>query len=122
MRALKRCAHTALWPCPALSRRIHWFMSTLSLQPPFLTLAAAGDALFRVVERKELAPGPSGARRVEVVNQAAIRVLAWKLWSRSSVVYEIGRPENGSQQQWVQFELVASVGAPWTGGWQQGGG
>jgi hypothetical protein len=104
-----------------------------------LLCCAAGDKLFRVVERKELPPSPTGSRRVEVVNKAAIRVLAWKLWSKSNVIYEIKSGNSGgfescigqcssrrmlakSQQQQqqqeeeeegerVSFELVSSVSA-----------
>jgi hypothetical protein len=79
-----------------------------------------------VVERKELPPGVSGGRRVEVVNKAAIRVLAWKLWSTSTVVYEIESSEqepqgldgeqNGPQleqkEESVSFELTSGVGGP----------
>lgn len=99
---------------------------------------AAGDKLFRVVERKELPPSPTGSRRVGVVNKAAIRVLAWKLWSRSNVTYEIESTNRSSsddvagvcqqgtglagllpvmqqqqqhQEQRVSFELVSSVSA-----------
>ena len=58
---------------------------------------AAGDGLFRVVERTSLPDGPQGSKRVEVVNKAAIRVLAWKLWSTSNVIYEI-EPSTGKTE------------------------
>lgn len=75
------------------------------------------------MERKELPPWASGGRRVEVVNKAAIRVLAWKLWSTSTVVYEIGssyqEPEGlggqtagmqlEQQEESVSFELKSGV-------------
>jgi hypothetical protein len=71
---------------------------------------------------------------VEVVNKAAIRLLAWKLWSKSTVTYEISSSSSGSSalpraaagqqqgvssgvstqeqqetEQRVAFELVSSV-------------
>lgn len=68
---------------------------------------------------------------MEVVNKAAIRLLAWKLWSKSTVTYEIssappsaaaaasqpqGASSGGGKQeqqrgpeQGVSFELVSSV-------------
>lgn len=96
----------------------------------------AGDKLFRVVERRELPPtSPQGGRRVEVVNRAAIRVLAWKLWSTSNVIYEVHeqpvsssscsstssgvseaagpgqeqQQQEGGGHERVTFELVSSV-------------
>lgn len=100
-------------------------------------LNAAGDRLFRVAERKALSDGPQGSRRVEVVNKAAIRVLAWKLWSTSRVTYEIDArgqqaealahkqqqlwmPMKTSTPAWepaeerVTFQLVESVSS-WAG-------
>lgn len=82
---------------------------------------AAGDELFRVVERQELTPSPSGCRRVQVTNQAAIRVLAWKLWSKSNVIYEIQTADRqatrgqqtDTQEERVTFELASSVSEPW---------
>lgn len=62
-----------------------------------------------------------------MVNKAAIRVLAWKLWSTSNVIYEIQpRPSRAGtlsipqqlrlpglarehEQERVSFELVSSV-------------
>lgn len=59
--------------------------------------AAAGDSLFRVVQRTALPPDADGSQRVEVVNKAAIRVLAWKLWTTNRVVYEIAGPSAAEQ-------------------------
>lgn len=72
--------------------------------------------MFRVIKRKELTPSPSGCRRVEVTNQAAIRVLAWKLWSKSNVIYEIQSADSQAAgelpEERVTFELVSSVSGP----------
>lgn len=60
---------------------------------------AAGDSLFRVVKRLPLPAAPDGSQRVEVVNKAAIRVLAWKIWTSNRVVYQISPRKAAKQSQ-----------------------
>jgi hypothetical protein len=60
-------------------------------------LRAAGDSLFRVVQRVPLPAAADGSQRVEVVNKAAIRVLAWKIWTSNRVVYKIA-PRQAAEQ------------------------
>jgi hypothetical protein len=60
---------------------------------------AAGDELFRVVARRDASlPRPAGeepsssggeARSVEVENRAPVRVLTWKLWAVSRVLFTV---------------------------------
>jgi hypothetical protein len=117
-RSMLCCTRTLLRPghgsCPDLP--------VTPPEPSPATCAAAGDALFRVVERTELPPGPSGGTRVSVVNKAAIRVLAWKLWTKNHVVYDISPSQeaepdhggNGSSSssdagERVTFRLESSV-------------
>eukprot|EP00879_Flechtneria_rotunda_P026136 GHRR01027842.1.p1 GENE.GHRR01027842.1~~GHRR01027842.1.p1 ORF type:complete len:172 (+),score=21.46 GHRR01027842.1:222-737(+) len=63
------------------------------LVPPHNALALvtdpAGDSIFKVVERQQLPAAADGSQRVAVVNKAAIRVLAWKLWTSNKVVHRI---------------------------------
>lgn len=75
---------------------------------------AAGDSLFRVAARQPMTADTTaggGCQRVQVTTRAAIRVLAWKIWTVSDVVYDIiqqpSGADDGSAQ--VNFELVSSV-------------
>jgi hypothetical protein len=67
------------------------------------SLRIAGDSLFRVVKRLPLPAASDGSQCVEVVNKAAIRVLAWKIWTSNRVVYKIasrqGLPQAAFQLQ-----------------------
>jgi hypothetical protein len=50
-----------------------------------------------VVQRLPLPAAPDGSQQVEVINKAAIRVLAWKLWTANRVVYKIAPQQAAAQ-------------------------
>lgn len=64
-----------------------------------------------MVQRLSLPAAPDGSHRVEVVNKAAIRVLAWKFWSCNRVVYRIA-PRQAAGAETVQVQCCACGGQP----------
>jgi hypothetical protein len=69
------------------------------------------------VQRLPLPAAPDGSECVEVVNKAAIRVLAWKIWTSNRVVYKIALTQGAAHaaSQLPQCACSSQQAAPQEG-------